>query len=92
MNKIICDCCQDEITDPLSQGYLRIPVAFYQFLIGNNPNMHKRQEKPQQQNGWMSMFDSRPETVDYDLCGNCLKRFVELREMMLDSIQKGMLR
>lgn len=90
MNKTLCDCCQAEISDPLSQGYLRIPVAFYQFLIGNNPNMHKRQNK-EKDHPFFSMFD-RPETIDFDLCGNCLKRFVELREMMLDAIQKGMLR
>ncbi len=89
MNKKLCDCCQDEINDSLCQGYLRIPVAFYEYLIGNNPNTQKRQDKPK--DAW-SFFDSGPATIDLDVCGNCLMSFVRLRERVMEAIREGMLK
>jgi hypothetical protein len=90
MTKKLCDCCFDEITDSLCQGYLRIPIAFYEYLVGNNPNMKQRIDKPK--DSFMMFFDTGPSTIDLDICGSCLRQIVNLRERMMEAVKDGMLR
>lgn len=94
MTRKLCDCCAGEIHEALEHGHVRVPVALYEHLAGRNPTLPNRREQQKQGDpfAFLIAFASEERTVNMDVCGDCLRRFVHLREQMQQAIREGLLR